>query len=189
MTDAILFYRTTSTFKGSNSSSQYWNPTSLPQAQKLVFTFSDNLLEGINFQYQNNVLDIPAPNSEGIRKINKQENGLKSAVLEIVGSFKIPITNAMPALDADISKLKLMSSMSQIDSIHPYGRIGFYSPNAPEFSIDPNATANNINNSATLGLTISSIKIGYVGQKTTRYSFNVSLSFGGTFDELSTGGV
>ena len=55
--------------------------------------------------------------------------------------------------------------------------IGFYSPNAPQFSIDPNA---NGTTNATKGLTIQSTRVGFAGQKKKRYGFSVTLSFGGT---------
>ncbi len=68
--------------------------------------------------------------------------------------------------------------MVQVDSKHPFGVIGFYSPNAPEFSLDPNAT---LSSNASYGYTIQSLRIGYLGQKTTRYGFTMTLSFGGTY--------
>ena len=40
---------------------------------KLEFIADDNLMEAVQFQYQNNVIDIPVPISDGTRKINKQE--------------------------------------------------------------------------------------------------------------------
>jgi hypothetical protein len=187
MPDAILYYRTTSTFKGASSSATYWNPDDLPSNQKLVFSFSDNMLEGIDFQYQNNVLDISAPNADGTRRINKQDNGLKMCSLTINGVFKIPISSNLPALDTDIYALKTMASMSQVDTYHPFGKIGFYSPNAPEFSLDPNAQSSST--VATRGFTLSSLRIGYIGQKTTRYGFSVTLNFGGTFTQDSIGGT
>lgn len=142
-------------------------------AQVLSFTFSDNILEGANFTYTNNITDIPAPLSNGTRRINKQENGLSGITLSINGVFDNPKT-----LNSDIAKLKLISSRVQLDAKHIYGKIGFYSPNASEFSLDPNATAGT---NATIGYTISSFKIGYIGQQVTRYGFSVTLSFGGTY--------
>tara|TARA_B110000495_G_C22601878_1_gene359864 strand:+ start:26 stop:556 length:531 start_codon:yes stop_codon:yes gene_type:complete len=175
MTDAILYYRTPTSTR-----TNYALPTTagFPTAQKLTFTFSDNLLEGIDFNYQNNVLDIPVPISTGLRKINKQDNGLKSIILTINGGFKIPHSGGAPALDDDIGRLKTMASMVQVESKHPFGKIGFYSPNAPEFSLDPNATSST---NATFGYTLQNLRIGYMGQKTTRYGFSATLSYGGTF--------
>lgn len=177
MVDAILYFRELATIKGS-SGSTYFNPINLPSANKLSFTFADNLLEGIDFNYQNNVLNIPVPISSGLRKINKQDNGLKLITLTINGKFKIPKFNSEAILDTDIAKLKLMSSMLQIDETHPFGKIGFYSPNAPEFTLDPNATSSS---SSTIGYTMNSLRIGFMGQKSTRYGFSVTLDYGGTF--------
>jgi len=93
------------------------------------------------------------------------------------GEFLIPKTGGAKTVDADIAKLKLMASMLQVEDKHPYGKIGFYSPNAPEFTQDPNATSTL---DATKGYTLTSLRIGYIGQKTTRYGFSITLSLGGT---------
>ena len=72
-----------------------------------------------------------------------------------------------------------MSKMAQLDSRHPFGVIGFYSPNAPEFSLDPNASSATV--PATKGYTIESWDIGYMTPKIKNYDFSVTLSFGGTW--------
>ena len=178
MASAILFYRTDGEISGETdtrkkaSGSTYYNPSSLPSAQKLDFTFPDNVLEGVSESYSNNIINIPVPNSEGVRRINKQENGLKSITLKINGVLKNTQT--------DIQKLKTIRQTPQLDLQHPYGRVGFYSPNATEFSLDPSATISGSTNvPATQGYTISDVDIGYIGQKKTRYSFQLTLNFGG----------
>ena len=183
MASAILFYRTDGSIpvNGSNepdtrkkaSGSTYYNPIDLPSAQKLDFTFPDNVLEGLKEDYKNNIIDIPVPNSEGVRRINKQENGLKSISVTINGMLKNTQT--------DIQKLKTIRQTPQLDPQHPFGRIGFYSPNATEFSLDPSATiVSSVDVPATQGYTISGVTIGYTGQSKTRYSFSATLNFGGT---------
>lgn len=145
--------------------------------QVLEFDFPDNVLEGINFNYQNNITSIPAPNSEGIKRINKVENGLKSLTLVINGVFRNNKT-----INADIAILKDMATRSQVDLKHVAGIIGFFSPNAPEFNLDPNATTGALPiGKATIGYTLESFKIGFIGQENTRYDFQVMLSFGGTY--------
>lgn len=141
--------------------------------QVLSFIFDENILEGIDFSYNNNITDISAPLSDGTRRINKQENGLGGISLTINGVFENPKT-----LNADIAKLKLISSRVNLDPKHIYGKIGFYSPNAPEFNLDPNATSGS---NATIGYTVSGFKLGYIGQQVTRYGFSITLSFGGTY--------
>lgn len=143
--------------------------------QVLEFDFPENVLEGLSFDYKNNVIDIPAPNSDGVKRINKQENGLRGINLTINGVFRNPKPEI---LSVDIAKLKKMAVLPQVDTDNIFGVIGFFSPNALEFSLDPdalNATK------GTIGYTIESYRIGYVGQKTTRYDFQVILSFGGTY--------
>lgn len=174
MADAILYWRTTSNPAYSHTITQ------IPDAQKLTFDFPDNLAMAMQLSYQNNVVDIPVPIADGTRKINKQENGLKLIRLIIKGRFKKPINSSGdPILDTDIGKLISMSKMAQLDSRHPYGIIGFYSPNAPEFSLDPNATSTSV--PATKGYTIDSWEIGYMPPKIKNYDFSVTLSFGGTW--------
>ena len=179
MASAILFYRTDGSISGESdtrkkaSGSTYYDPADLPSAQKLEFTFPDNVLEGLKENYSNNIMDIPVPNSEGVRRINKQENGLKSISVTINGMLKNTQT--------DIQKLKTIRQTPQLDPQHPFGRIGFYSPNATEFSLDPSATiVSSVDVPATQGYTISGVTIGYTGQSKTRYSFSATLNFGGT---------
>lgn len=172
MVDAILYRRTEGTIKGAPAS-QYYEPTSLLAGDKLEFTFPDNILEGIGFDYVNNVVDQPVPIGDGTRKINKTDNGIRSIDLVINGVFKNP-----KSLSSDIAKLTLISSSVQTDAKHIFGRVGFYSPNAPDFSLDPNATTSA---PATRGYTVSGFHLGYVGQKTTRYDFQIKLSYGGIF--------
>ena len=179
MASAILFYRTDGEISGETdtrkkaSGSTYYDPADLPSAQILTFTFPDNVLEGVSEDYSNNIINIPVPNSEGVRRINKQENGLKSITLKIGGLLKNTQT--------DIQKLKTIRQTPQLDPQHPFGRIGFYSPNATEFSLDPSATiVSSVDVPATQGYTISGVTIGYTGQSKTRYSFSATLNFGGT---------
>ena len=177
MADAILYYRTPT-----SRQDQYALPTTsgFPAGQKLTFTFSDNIMEAIQFSYENNIVDIPAPISDGTRKINKQENGLKDIKLIIKGRFKKPKDGSgNPILDTDIGKLITFSRIAQLDASHPFGIIGFFSPNAPEFSIDPNATG--ASTPATKGLTIQGWDLGYMTPKVTSYDFRMTLSFGGTW--------
>jgi len=178
MASAILFYRTDGELSGESDTrkkangSTYYDPADLPSAQKLEFTFPDNVLEGLTETYTNNIINIPVPNSEGVRRINKQENGLKSVSVSVKGLLKNTQT--------DIQKLKTIRQTPQLDLQHPYGRIGFYSPNATEFSLDPSATVSGSTDvPATQGYTISDVTIGYAGQTKTRYSFQLTLNFGG----------
>ena len=180
MASAILFYRTDGDISGESdtrkkaSGSTYYDPfgASFPSAQKLDFTFPDNVLEGLSEQYSNNIINIPVPNSEGVRRVNKQENGLRSLSITINGVLK--------NTQSDIQKLKTIRQTPQLDLQHPYGRIGFYSPNATEFSLDPSATiVSGADVPATQGYTISDVTIGYIGQKKTRYSFQLKMDFGG----------
>ena len=75
-----------------------------------------------------------------------------------------------------------MSKKMQVNTVYPDGIIGFYSPNAPEFSLDPNATkVGSTETPATKGYTIESWDLGFMTPRIKNYDFSVSLSFGGTW--------
>ena len=93
----------------------------------------------LQFSYVINVVDIPVPVSDGTRKINKQENGLRSKQLIINGRIKKP--SAQDSLTTNITNLINMSKRLLVDAVYPYGNVGIYAPSSPEFSLDPNASA------------------------------------------------
>ena len=117
-----------------------------------------------NETYQNNIKSIAVPNQDGVRKLNIQENGLNNNTFVVNGVFS-------KSVSAGIAKIKLLRKRKQVDTFHLYGNIGLEIDNAPEFNLDPTATA---------GLYIVSTSIGYAGIRTTRYDFSVTLGFGGT---------
>ena len=181
MANAVLYFR--NGYTDAAQSLTTFLADSSKASQKLEFIADDNLMEAVQFQYQNNVIDIPVPISNGTRKINKQENGLRSIKLIVKGRFRKPHeidTGVMkPIADVDIAKLIAMSKRLQVTTEYPFGCIGFYSPNAPEFSLDPNAISPST--PATKGFTIESWDLGYMSQKVKTYDFSVTLSFGGTW--------
>ena len=191
MADAVLYYREGVDGSGDPdwgdadlTLTEFLNSSnSTIQSQRLEFTFSDNLVEAMQFAYRNNVIDYPVPISDGTRKINKQENGLREIKLILKGRFRQPQTSAgVPTVDSDIAKLIAMSKKMQVNTVYPYGIIGFYSPNAPEFSLDPNATkVGSTETPATKGYTIESCDLGFMTPRIKNYDFSVSLSFGGTW--------
>ncbi len=166
MANAILFYRQDGQINTSLND--------LPDFQKLEFEFPDNILEGIQEEWQNNVIDLPVPISDGTRRINKQENGLMQRLLTINGVFKNPDINS------DILKLYDIRSRLQVTEDFPFGVVGFESPNADRFNLDP-ADVVDANDNSRQGYTVKTTTIGFVGQKKTRYGFQITLSFGGTF--------
>ncbi len=175
--EAKLYIRTLTTLSDTVNAT---TPTELEtnfEAQVLTFLVPDNILEAVKFVYQNNISNIIAPNSEGVRRINKQENGLRGIQLTINGVFRNPKT-----ISDDIAKLRTFMTIKQLDLKHVQGIVGFECPNAPEFNLDPNATTGALPaGKATQGYTIDSVSLGYVGQQPTRYDFQVVLSFGGTW--------
>jgi len=159
MANAILYTRTPTTRVADVA-----DPQSLPTAQKLEFTFPDDIMEGVNETYENNIKSITSPNQDGARKINIQENGLSNSTIAINGVFK-------KTAGVGIAQLQILRKQKQVDTFHIFGNIGLEIDNAPEFNLDPTATT---------GFHIISTTVGYAGVRTTRYEFSVTLGFGGT---------
>lgn len=160
MANAILYTRTPTSTAVITP-----DPQNLPTAQKLIFTFPDDVMEGVNETYENNIKSISSPNQDGTRKINIQENGLRINTITINGVFK-------KTAGVGIAQLQVLRKQKQVDTFHIFGNIGLEIDNAPEFNLDPTATK---------GFHIISTSIGYAGVRTTRYDFSVTLGFGGTF--------
>jgi len=160
MANAILFYRTPST-----RILDVADPQALDTTQKLEFTFPDDIMEGINEQYQNNIKQIPIPNQDGARKLNVQENGLQNYTITINGVFE------KGGSTLGITRLKEFRVLKQVDTYHQFGIFGIEVDNAPQFNIDPDDT---------LGFFIQSTQVGYAGVRFNRYDFSVTLGFGGT---------
>lgn len=184
MANAHLFFRTVSTPKSNalydtsakmlarSNSDTHTDLVYTLQVNKqvLAFDISDYILESIGESYSNNIIDLPVPTSDGTRKINKQENGLRSKSLTIKGIFR-------NASGSDIEKLERMRQIPQVDGTHKFGVIGFYSPNATRFSLDPDGDA---------GYTITDTAIGFVSGSQKKYDFQVTLSFGGTVASIGS---
>jgi len=160
MANALLFYRTPASTQGITP-----DPQNLLTAQKLEFIFPADIMEGVNEIYNNNIKQLPVPNQDGARKLNIQENGLQGYTFTINGVFEKGGTTL------GITRLKAFRIRKQVDTFHLFGAFGIEIDNAPEFSLDPNAT---------LGLHIQSTNVGYAGQRFNRYDFSVTLGFGGT---------
>jgi hypothetical protein len=164
LADAILYYRTEATKK-----SIIPDPVNLPAAQKLVFTYPDKILEGSRLRGVNNIKQFPFSNSDGIKKVGIQVNGLLERPFILRGHFK------NDTLNADMKKLLNFCSQKGVDTFHIYGQFGFYSPNAVALSLDPDDT---------VGYTIQTYDIGRLGRKDTIYDFELTLAFGGTVPTL-----
>lgn len=175
MPTALLYYRDADSLRDNVGADTPVNLLANFSDQVLEFDFPDNILEGVNFEYGNNVINIPIANSNGIKKINKQENGLKFLNMTVRGVFR---NTGTTGLNADIAKLKKMAALPQVDNDNIYGVIGFYSPNAPEFSLDPNAVDST---KATIGFTLDGFSLGFSTPAIKRYGFQVKLSFGGVY--------
>ena len=187
MADAFIYYRLKSN-NTDNSQSNYPDPNTsttarntfvtnmeanhntAPNAQILRFTLPNELLESVTMDYENNIKDAPVSEPDGIRRINKQDNGLSYIRYTFRGRFKDSAT--------DLTTLMNMAKRLQVESTTNsgalgFGIFGFFTDNttiAP-FNIDPISTK---------GLTLKSFNISRSGQQPKNFDFMMVMTFGGT---------
>jgi hypothetical protein len=184
MADAFIYYRLKSN-NTDNSQSNYPDPNTSTtarntfvtnmetnhSAQILRFTLPTEILEAVTMVYENNMKDSPVSEPDGIRRINKQDNGLSSVKYTLKGLFKDNAT--------DITTLRNMAKRLQVESTTNagslgFGIFGFFSDNTSiqPFNIDPNTSK---------GLTLNSFTISRTSQSPASFDFNISMTFGGTY--------
>ena len=161
MADALLFFRTIGTQQAGTP-----DPENLPSDQKLTFTLPDDLLESVALVYENNIKDAPVSNPAGVRKINKQDNGLQQLVLTFRGRFRDAST--------DIQKMQDFAERLQVEGVfHQFGQFGFKASNtvSTPFNFDPIDS---------FGFTIKRLSISRVGGKPKNFDFELTMTSGGT---------
>lgn len=162
MADALLFFRTITT---NALLPAFTDPDNLPASQKLIFTLPEELLESVSLVHENNIKDAPVSNPAGVRKINKQDNGLQRLELTFRGRFR--------DASADIQKAQDFAKLLQVEgTFHQFGKFGFKASNTTStpFNFDP---------SQTFGFTIRSLTIARVGGKPKNFDFEILLTSGG----------
>lgn len=160
MADALLFFRTITTNKFFID-----DPNNLPDAQKLQFTLPEELLESVSLVHENNIKDAPVSNPAGVRKINKQDNGLQRLELTFRGRFR--------DASVDIQKAQDFAKLLQVEgTFHQFGKFGFLASNTT-------STPFNFEPSQTFGFTIRSLTISRVGGKPKNFDFEILLTSGG----------
>jgi len=163
MADALLFFRTITTNKFFID-----DPNNLPDAQKLQFTLPEELLESISLVHENNIKDAPVSNPAGVRKINKQDNGLQRLELTFRGRFR--------DASLDIQKAQDFAKLLQVEgTFHQFGKFGFLASNTT-------STPFNFEPSQTFGFTIRSLTISRVGGKPKNFDFEILLTSGGILE-------
>ncbi len=163
MGDALLFYRTIGT---QIANVLFTDPADLPDAQKIFFTLPEELLESISLVYENNIKDAPVSNPAGVRKINKQDNGLQRLTLTFRGRFRDS--------SVDLPKLQGFAERLQVEGVfHQFGQFGFKASNtvSTPFNFDPTDQ---------FGFTIKMLTISRVGGKPKNFDFELTMTSGGT---------
>lgn len=163
MPDALFYYRTNAT-----RASIVPDPNNLPLAQRLNFTFPENMLEGIERIYKNNITKTPALGNSGIRRVTVDDTGAKqNPTFRVHGNFD------NPEIDEAVTKLFYYESILQIEQdYHVDGIFGLLIPNATNFSVDPDNTK---------GLLVEGTMLKHRGPTNKIFDFAVDLTWGGTY--------
>ena len=187
MADAFIYYRlksnntdVTATYPDPNVSTSARNTfvtnmeanhNTAPNAQILKFTLPTEILEGVSMAYENNIKDSPVSEPDGVRRINKQDNGLSGITYTFNGLFKDNAT--------DITTLTNMAKRLQVESSTTTGSMGFGifgfftdSTTIAPFNIDPTTLK---------GLTLNSFNINRTSQSPKSFDFSIKMTFGGTY--------
>lgn len=139
--------------------------------QILRFTLPNELLESVTMDYENNIKDAPVSEPDGVRRINKQDNGLSYIKYTFRGRFKDSATDITILMN--MAKRLQVESTTDLDALG-FGIFGFFTDNtaiAP-FNIDPISTK---------GLTLKSFNITRSGQQPKNFDFTIIMTFGGTY--------
>ena len=139
--------------------------------QILKFTLPNELLESVTMDYENNIKDAPVSEPDGVRRINKQDNGLSFIRYTFRGRFKDSATDLTTLMN--MAKRLQVESTTDSDALG-FGIFGFFTDNttiAP-FNTDPRSTK---------GLTLKSFNISRSGQQPKNFDFTIVMTFGGTY--------
>ena len=139
--------------------------------QILRFTLPNELLESVTMDYENNIKDAPVSEPDGVRRINKQDNGLSYIRYTFRGRFKDSATDLTILMN--MAKRLQVESTTDSDALG-FGIFGFFTDNtaiAP-FNLDPISTK---------GLTLKSFNITRSGQQPKNFDFTIVMTFGGTY--------
>ncbi len=171
MTNALLFFRDIGSKK---TNPNFTDPSDLPPFQQLEFDLPEDLLESVSMIYENNIKDAPVSNPDGVRKINKQDNGLQQLQLTLRGRFKDQAF--------DLITLQRFARQLQVENVfHQFGIYGFKaSTNPPAGAV---STPFNFDPDDTFGLTIKRFTLGRVGGKPKNFDFEITLTSGGVVEQ------
>jgi hypothetical protein len=119
-TKIMLYYRDESSHVGITP-----DPDDLPAAQRWEFMAPDDITEGVQERYRNNIKVFYPPRPDGVRKANIIDNGFAGWRFRLFGNVLISSALADTRIQA-FRKLKNVSSTSL-----PFGVFGLSAPNWP----------------------------------------------------------
>lgn len=158
--NTFLFYRTPDTRQIDVG---FADPDNLPDAQKLIFTPSPDMVHSLNEEWKNNIVRKTPPKPSG-RKIIQTDEGFNSWIPVISGTFEVNVGGAR-------TKIHNFRKLPQADAYHISGVFGLQYPQGPSYlNIDPDDT---------LGFMIESTRGQHVGSTKEIMDFAIALSYGG----------
>lgn len=163
----MLYYRTPST---PNTNPTYATPANMlanAPSQCIVFKRPKSSLDSISTNYKNNINYYGGISNDGSRIINIQDNGIDNYTLTLNGIFTVDQGST------DLSKLAFVfAEQLQTDNVHTKGNVGFYSPNASFFSVDPSG------GNGAVGYSIKELNVNRATKIPNLYSFSLILGLG-----------
>jgi len=173
MVNALIFFRLEPTAK---SVPAFADPNDLPPTQKLEFEFPEaELLETVQLLHENNIKDASVSNPLGVRKINRQDNGLQQFQLILRGRFKDP--------SVDVEQAQRFARRLQVEgNFHQFGVFGFQASTEPPSGAT--ITPFNIDPTEAFGLAIKRLTLARTGAKPKNFDFEFIMPLAGVLPQL-----
>jgi len=184
MADAFIYYRLEA--NGTDVNGTYPDPNdgtternllvtnleALDNGQQILrFTIPDELVQNISMIYENNIKDAPVSNPDGVRRINKQDNGINTIRWTFRGRFR-DVTNDIKTL-INMAVLLQVEPTAETNALQ-FGKFGFFTDSTilRPFNLDPTNT---------IGLTIKGFGLARDGIAPKNFDFDVTMTLGGTY--------
>ena len=185
MADAFIYYRTKAN-NTHNLDPDFPNPNdgtserdelvtnleALDGGQQILkFTIPDEIVQTISMTYENNIKDAPVSNPDGVRRINKQDNGINSIRWIFRGRFRDKATDIRTLINMAV--LLQVEPTTEADSLQ-FGKFGFFTDSTilQPFNLDPDNS---------IGLTIKGFGLNRDAIMPKNFDFDVTMTLGGTY--------
>lgn len=139
--------------------------------QILKFTIPEELVQNVGMTYDNNIKDAQVSNPDGVRRINKQDNGINFIRWVFRGRFRDQANDIKTLINMAV--LLQVEPTAETDALQ-FGKFGFFTDNTilRPFNLDPDNT---------VGLTIKGFSLNRDGIAPKNFDFDVTMTLGGTY--------